>query len=144
MVYSVFSAGKLDVAEWRHFPALLPAGDLRGRPEGEKGLYFLNTLPAACIVRCLPIHALLLARITNRTQTALRTVGPTQAFKALVPSNALHFEHERSQALKCFSALARQVPAYVLELGSDWSSTPAAISELLASLADRRTVGNVG
>jgi hypothetical protein len=142
IVYSLFSAGKLDVAEWRSFPALVPAGDLSGRPPGEKGLFFLNTIPGLCLVRSLPIHAVLLARITDRTQTALFEVDPTQAFKSLVPSNALHFERERSQALKCFSALARQVPAYRLELGSDWSSTPAAISELLAKHADRGAVSN--
>jgi hypothetical protein len=142
MVHSLFSAGKLDVAEWHSFPGFMAAGDVAGRPDGEKGLFFFDSLPGANIVSGFPLRALLLAQITGNRQATLRKVASNEAFKALVPSCALHFQQARGPALQCFSTLARQLPAYVLELGSDLSSSPAAISRLLADLANQGTNGN--
>jgi hypothetical protein len=142
MAHSLFSAGKLDVAAWNAFPAFISAGDVAGRPEGEKGLFFFNRLPGARLVSGFPLRALLLAQITGNRQATLRKVAPNQAFKALVPSCALHFQQARAQALQCFSALARRLPAYRLELGSDLSSSPAAIARLLTELANQGTTGN--
>jgi hypothetical protein len=48
----------------------------------------------------------------------------------------MHLPVARPRALECFNTLVRQLPAYMLELGSDLSSTPAAIRDLLDSYLD--------
>jgi hypothetical protein len=54
----------------------------------------------------------------------------------------LHFPAARARALGCFNTLARQLPAYVLELGSDVHSTPDAIRGLMDETSDSKGIDN--
>jgi len=133
-VHSIYGTAKLAFEELHRFPSLAPAGDLDGRPPEEKVVFFLGVLPAIHFARSLKLRAVLLARIANLPRTCLCPIGSAEAFRAIVPSCALHHPAARAQALKCFNGLVRRLPAYALELGADMRSTPAAIRELLAGL----------
>jgi hypothetical protein len=136
LVHSLYGTGKVFFEEMDRFPLLAPAADTRDRPDGEKALYFLASLPAAHLVRCLRLRAILLTRIMDAPRTKLRATDQAEAFRALVESCALHASAARAQALRCFNGIVRQLPAYFLELGADVRSTPPVIRELLARLSD--------
>jgi hypothetical protein len=130
--HSIFCTGKLDFSEMHRFPSILPAAEMEDRPDDEKVVFFLDRLHSPCVSRRFPLRAILLARISGSMHTSLREMSTAAVFKAIAPSCALHFPAARPRALRCFNDLVRQLPAYVLELGSDVPSVPIAIRELLA------------
>jgi hypothetical protein len=50
----------------------------------------------------------------------------------------MHLPAARPRAFECFNSLVRQLPSYLLELGSDLESTPVAIRELLDRSLDSK------
>ena len=142
LVHSIFATGKLAVSDLGRFPSLLPAAEMKDRPEGEKVVFFFDRLPSIRISRSFSLRAILLARITGSARTGLRRITKAEAFKAIASSCALHFPAARARALGCFNTLARQLPAYVLELGSDVHSTPDAIRGLLDQTLDGKGVSH--
>lgn len=132
-VYSLFSTGKLAEHQLRDFPLLSATGETEGRPHEEKVVLYLTRLAELPIKERLPLRAILLAHITGRRRTALQRLHPARAFRAIVPSCALHYPLARASALSCFGRIVKDLPAYVLELGTDRGSTSAVIRELLAS-----------
>ncbi len=131
-VSSLFSTGKLALRQLDDFPALSAAAETVGRPADEKVVLFLSRLVDRPLMRRLPLRAILLARITGGPGTALRPLSRAAAFRAIAPSCALHFPSARAAALRCFAALVRDLPAHVLELGTERSAIPEVIRALLA------------
>jgi hypothetical protein len=76
------------------------------------------------------ISAILLTRVTPG-RLELRPVGPAEALRALAPSTILQHPHESAGGLAVMSALVRQVPAFVLDLGSDIGAVAPTIRTLL-------------
>jgi hypothetical protein len=140
--HSIFGTGKLDFSEMGRFPSLVPAAELSGRGTEEKVVFFLDRLQDHRMSSTFPLRAILLPHISGSTHTLLREMNAAAAFKAIAPSCALHFPAARPRALRCFNELVRQVPAYVLELGSDVPSVPIAIRELLAQPPIAKGVNN--
>jgi hypothetical protein len=141
-VHSIFGTGKLAVSDLGRFPSFIPAAEMNHRPEGEKVVFFFDRLPSIRIPGGFSLKAILLARITGSARTGLRRISNAEAFKAIAASCALHFPAARLRALGCFNTLARQLPAYVLELGSDVYSTPDVIRGLLDETLDSKGMGN--
>ena len=141
-VHSIFGTGKLAVSDLGRFPSLMPAAEMNDRPEGEKVVFFFDRLPSIRVSRSFSLRAILLARITGSARTGLRRITKAEAFKAIASSCALHFPAARARALGCFNTLARQLPAYVLELGSDVHSTPDAIRGLMDETSDSKGIDN--
>ncbi len=137
-VHSIYCTGKLAVEDLCRFPSLLPGAELVDRPDEEKAVFIFDRFPAVSVSRSFPLRAILLARITGGVRTGLRRISSAEAFRVVASSCAWHFPSMRSRALGCFNALVRQLPAYVLELGSDFDSTPDAIRELLDQTLDAK------
>lgn len=134
LAHSIYGTGKVVFEEMGSFPQLAPAAQTHNRPDGEKALYFLAGLPIAHLVRRLRLRAIFLARIAHRPRTGLREIGQAEGFRALAESCALHAPTSRAQALRIFRGLVQRLPSYVLELGRDLHSTPAAIRGFLDRL----------
>jgi len=130
-VHSIYDTGLLAAEDLYRFPALAPAAASSDCPAGEKVAFFFDRLPAIRLTPSFSLRAILLARISNSRQSRLRGISRGEAFKAIAPSCFMHLPAARPRAFECFNALVRQLPAYMLELGSEWNSTPAAIRELL-------------
>jgi hypothetical protein len=130
-VHSLYGTAKLAVADVDRFPVLHSAPGLDGRPPGEKCVFLLNDVAHVNLQRELPLRRILLARIAHQPITQLRRVTEAEAFKVLAPSCALHFPAQRLKALRCFSAVIRQIPSYLLELGHDFENIPDAICKVL-------------
>lgn len=133
-VNSLFSTGKLAEDQLKHFSVLAASAEVKERPPTEKVVLYLSRLAALPISKRLPLRAVLHAHITGRQETAWRQLTAAHAFRAMAPSCALHFPSARAGALSCFSRLAKDVPSYVLELGTDRGSISTAIHTLLASV----------
>lgn len=133
LVSSLYSTGKLDEHQVQHFPVLSVTSETEGRPHEEKVVLYLSRSAALSIKTQLPLRTILLAHITGRRDTTVRRLAPAHAFRAIAPSCALHFPLARADALACFGFLVKNLPAYVLELGTNYGSIPAAIRALLAS-----------
>ncbi len=130
-VHSIYDTGVLAPEDLYRFPALAPAAATSDCPAREKVAFFFDRLPAIRLTPSFSLRAILLARISNSRQTRLRSISRSEAFKAIAPSCFMHLPAARPRALECFNSLVRQLPAYMLELGSELNSTPAAIRELL-------------
>jgi hypothetical protein len=130
-VHSLYSTAKLAIADTGRFPVLQTALKLDGRPDTEKEVFLLQHAPGVMVKRELLLRKVLLARIAHESYTRIRTATHAEAFKTLAPSCALHFPAHRMRALQCYSALIRQVPVYVLELGNDFARIPETIREFL-------------
>ncbi len=141
-VHSIYGSGKLAAAGLDRFPHLAPAAAPGAPPQGEKTVLHFGLHPAIAVSQGFPLRAILLARIAALPNTRLRPTGRADAFKAIAPSCALHLPAARPSALGCFNELVRQLPACILELGSNFESTPAAIRQLLDGSLDPKGANN--
>ena len=73
-------------------------------------------------------------RITGRPHTRAVPTTHAAALVALAPSTVLQLHTAGSEALQYMARLVREVPAFVLELGSDVSEIPGVILALLDEL----------
>jgi hypothetical protein len=130
-VHSIYGTGVLSAEDLYRFPSLAPAAATNDRPAEEKVALYFDRDPKIRLCRGFSLRAILLAKITDSRRTRLGPAGRGEIFKAIAPSCFMHLPMARPHALGCFNSLARKTPGYVLELGSDLSSTPIAIRELL-------------
>lgn len=84
--------------------------------------------------RSAAITALLLPRLTAG-RLAVRPTGAAEALRAMAPSTILQHAGESATGMALMSALVRAVPAYLLELGSDFAAVAPAIRNMLEDLA---------
>jgi hypothetical protein len=134
VVNSLFSTGKLAERQLPQFPLLYASAMTHGRCYDEKVVLYLSRLAALPLKRKLSLRAILVAQITGKYETELRPLSSGKAFKAISSSCALHFQSTRQDALRCFGGLVRDLPAYVLELGTNSKSIPKIMRELLNNL----------
>jgi hypothetical protein len=98
-VHSLYATGKLAFPELNGFGQLGAACDAASRPEGDKGVLLLERLPGLPLAREMELKALVLPRITRRTHSVVVPASKAEAFRAIVPSCALHLPTERQAAL---------------------------------------------
>ena len=126
-VYSLYSTAKLDPAQMRCFPELLPAVVNADRLATEKALAFLHPHFPDRVARSLPVSAVLLPRITGGADTRFTTASPATALMALAPSTIFQLAGAGQEEFRTLSAFVRQVPCFALELGTDLSQIPGAV-----------------
>jgi hypothetical protein len=137
-VHSIYGTGVLSAEDLYRFPSLAPAAATSDRPAAEKVALFFDRDPKIRLCPGFSLRAILLASITDSRRTKLRPASRGEVFKAIAPSCFMHLPMARPRALGCFNSLARKSPGFVLELGSDLSSTPIAIRELLDRSLDAK------
>jgi hypothetical protein len=130
-VYSLYCTAKLAFEDVAGMPALKGMATIPERPAGEKVVFQLDGESGIRLEPEFEIRALFLARIIPQRETGLRRATPAEAFRSLTGSTSLHLPAQRAGALRCFSTLSRQVPCYVLELGSEIARIPGVISDFL-------------
>ncbi|MSP12356.1 MAG: serine kinase [Chloroflexi bacterium] len=131
-VYSLYGTAKLENDNMYRFPDLHPAISNPHRLEKEKALIYLNRHYPAKMIRGFPIRAILLPRISGNRDTRIFKAGPMAGLAAMAPTTILHLPAGGQAALQKMSRLAKEVPTYILEAGTDLAQIPAAIAGLLA------------
>ena len=131
-VYSLYSSAKLDADNIHRFPHLAFAISNADRLDTEKALLFLHEHCPKKIVTGFPIRALLLPRVTCRSETTLTPASPITGLQALAPSTLFQLPGAGHSAFQIMSKFVKQVPCYHLELGTDLAQIPEVILGLLS------------
>jgi len=131
-VYSLYSTAKLrGIEDLQRFPHVASRMSNVDRLETEKAMIFLNEHYPDQVIAGFPIKAILLPRVSKQTETNLKVATAGAALAALAPSTLFQLPGAGRMALQTMSKLVRQVPCYVLEVGSDLSQIPEVILRLL-------------
>lgn len=130
-VYSLYCTAKLERHNVWRLPHLAPLITNANQPDQEKALIFLSELYPHKLARGFPIRAILVPKITGRRDTKVAPCGRAACLVALAPSTVIHLPGAGAGTMSKLGALARRVPAFQLELGTDLSQIPRVISELL-------------
>jgi len=128
--HSLYATAKLDR---RSIELLGPDPSLITNPgftDDEKAVLDLRRGP---IVTKLPIDGIVVPRLTGVSTLALRRIGAAEALRQIGPSSLVVMPRPRGPALATAAELARNLPAWHLELGEDVLAAVGCIRDLLAA-----------
>jgi hypothetical protein len=134
MVYSLYNSAKINADNVQRLPHLGEKISNPDRLDSEKALLFVHEHYPAKTVAELPIKAILLPRVTGLRETSLKKTPTAQALAALAPSTIFQLPRAGAEAFKFLAAIAKQVPCFTFEVGTDLSGIPTAIEGLLAEV----------
>jgi hypothetical protein len=130
VVHSIYCSGKVHQEDLHRLPHLEPALADGIRPDEKAVFYVEQAFPGRSIAG-FPLRAIVVPRVTDRR--AARAVPGTraEALAALAPSTIFQLHPPARDALAWMAGLVRSVPTFVLELGSDVETLPAALLRIL-------------
>ena len=131
MVYSLYNSAKINADNVERLPHLGEKISNPDRLDSEKALLFVHEHYPTKTVPELPIRAILLPRVTGLRETRLKRTPTAQALAALAPSTIFQLPRAGAEAFKFLAAIAKQVPCFTFEVGTDLSGIPRAIEGLL-------------
>jgi hypothetical protein len=138
-VHSIYCSAKLDPGMLARLPKLLPAlqpvDEPRNEFEEEKALLLLQEHFHTQLARSLPIKALLVPQVTEKQATTIHPVSALTGIRALAPSTMQQISGPDPSAWRAITSLAKQVPCYRIETGSDLELIPDAIADLLERIS---------
>jgi hypothetical protein len=134
--FSLYNACKLlphDVDRFTH--DLTPLDDSI-RSDG-KPTFYLYPAFAGRLPRQRPLSAILLPRVTGKSETDVSPAKPAETWRALVPSTLIRTPTS-PDGIAWLTAFARHVPAWWLNVGTDRQAIPPRIAELIGPAGQRR------
>jgi hypothetical protein len=134
-VHSLYCSAKLKgIPDFNRFAHLLPLVVNRDHLERQKALVLLNDAFREKVTAGFPLRAILLPRITGRTETTIEPSSPIAALKALAPSTLLQLPGDGRETMTQLSALVRRVPTYTLNAGTHMGGIAQGVEALLQRL----------
>jgi hypothetical protein len=133
-VHSLYNTAKLLPQDLDRFP------DLRQRiwnPQSlvehstDKATFFLADSAPDLMSRGFPLRALLVPRVVAQKDSYLTPCGPAAALAAMAPSTVAQLPMANQADMERMAALAANLPAYILHLGSDLSQIPDVVRSVL-------------
>jgi len=131
-VYSLYNSAKLDADHIEKLPHLLSAVSNSKNLDAEKALIFLHNHYPDKLALGFPVQAILVPNVTGLPETRLKKTSPTTSLIALAPSTIFQLPGARHKVLQNLSKFVKQVPNYILEVGTDLSRIPDVILSLLS------------
>ena len=131
-VFSLYGTGKQNPEDLPRFPFLSGAVSNPSELAGGKALYFLNEHFPGKLLKCSPLKAILLPRITNRPFPALQKASGKAALDALAASTVFQLPGAGEETLDAIAALVRKLPCFYLDLSADPNQAPAVILDFLS------------
>jgi hypothetical protein len=128
---SVYGTAKLNADSVQMLPGLASP---HPSPDMPKFIIDVAHAHPRLMQRSVAISMVLVPRVTPGRRALLRPASSAQALRALAPSTLLQHADESATGLALMSRLVRQVPAYILELGSDVPSVGPAIRHVLEAV----------
>jgi hypothetical protein len=107
---------------------------LRLDADDPKHLTPLSGFSPRTLRRCFPLHAIVLPQITHAARTTFRRARGSDAFLAIAPSTQRLFLRGTSELVDKVARVARRLPAFWLDLGTEAEEIAAAIHGLCRSL----------
>ncbi|MBE9125522.1 MULTISPECIES: serine kinase [unclassified Coleofasciculus] len=129
---SIYNTGKKKSDDVERLPFLKSVISNSDRLDTEKALYFLYEHFPEKIISSFPLKALLIPRITGKTDTSLTPTSSTVGLAALVPSTIAQLPGAGKEACQMMMRIVKQIPCYSLNLGTDIGQIPDVILKLLS------------
>lgn len=130
-VHSMYNVVKLTPADLKQFPALNQELQNGVKEDQDKVQVFLNEDFEKQIVAKASIEAILVPRIVHGSLTHLSDITFEEVMAALTTSTLYLLKGSSSEAMKKITRLVNSLPAYYLNLGSDFNASPSVIRKLL-------------
>lgn len=132
--YNLYNTGKVKEDNIRRVPHLKPFISNVDQLDQEKALFFLNKVMPRKLVANFPLKAVLIPRLTGNPSTSLTSAPATASLSALMLSTMKQLAGAGPAAVQVMKSLVAQIPSFYLELGTDLTQIPAAITDLLETL----------
>jgi hypothetical protein len=129
--YSLYNSAKLDSDHLQRFPHLVPRINNADRLGEEKALLFVNHHYPSKMTTQFLVRAILLPRVTGKSETSLSKTSTASGLRALAPSTIFQLPRAGNETFKFLAGFVMSVPCYNLDLGTDLSKIPAVIEGLL-------------
>ncbi len=129
--FSLYNTAKVDADGIRRFPQLAPETTNPGRLDTEKAVLYLARSSIVKTARSFPVRAVLLPRICGTRETTLQETSHAEGSRELAASTLFQLPGAGEEDLKNIASFVRQVPCYVLNLGTDIARIPPTVLELL-------------
>lgn len=129
--HCLYNTGKLHRDHLTRFPSLTAKAVEPIVDEYEKKLIFTHQHFPNQLALSLPLRAIFLPTIVGGKTHRLVSVSPGVALRGLAPSTLFQVSGHGRHHLKVMAGLMRKLPAYRLELGTDFASIPTTIESFL-------------
>lgn len=131
-VYNLYNTAKLNgQADLDRFPQLASRVHNLERLSEEKLMIFLEPHFAHQLRTGFPIKAVLVPRVSGKSETTLQPLTPGAALTALGMSTLFQLSGSGQAALHMMALLVRRMPCYELALGRDVAQIPQVLSSVL-------------
>lgn len=131
MAYSLYNSAKGSTATVARLPFLEPHIQLWDVGGSEKAIWFLHEQMPHKLISQFPLRAILIPRITGGRDTHVEKAPAQAAMFALSLSTYRQLPSANEQVLKRLAGLARRLPAFYLDVGTDMPQIPHQISRIL-------------
>ena len=129
-VHSLYCSGKVHPEDLHRLPHLEPALADGTQPD-EKVVFYVERAFAGRSIADFPLRAIVVPRVTDRRKARALPGTRAEALAALAPSTIFQLHPPARDALAWMAGLVRLVPTFVLELGSDVETIPAALLRII-------------
>ena len=129
--HSLYSSAKIDSAALERIPEVWPAVGNRDRLDKEKAILFLDNGFRHKLTLGFPLRAIVVAKLSGRSETVACRTSPLAAFRAIAPDTILTMLGDARGVLKVLNRLVHQLPCYELILGSDLEGVRRALPRIL-------------
>lgn len=134
-VFSLYNTGKLnDDGDLERQPHFAPWVVNPERSGDEKYVMFLAERVPDRIIDRAPLRAIVMPHITDGRQPRLEPVSSAAALRALAPTSMFQLPGSAGDAFLRMASLARALPCYTLECGSDLAANTGLLEELVENL----------
>ncbi|MGH7834310.1 MAG: hypothetical protein ACREQK_11745 [Candidatus Binatia bacterium] len=132
--HSIYNSVFLKIDHLKRFPNLVPYVT-QGMPHEEKHFVFLSQIVPYRFERDVPIRALVLPRIVDKSNPSFRPASKGEALLALGPSSFLEIPNRGLgvRGLEKIAQLIERVPCFWLETNKDLASIPHRVQEILSA-----------
>ena len=131
LVHSVYAIGKVTGATLERLPFLAPFVVNAGELETEKGIVFVGEAFPRQVVRTLPLRAIVVPRVTGRTETTVESASPSEVLARMAGSTHVQLPNAGEELLRRLGRVVRQTRNVHLLVGTDVAGIGAALLGIL-------------
>jgi hypothetical protein len=132
--HGVYNSNHILPRDADRFPHLKRYVNSGGQLKDDKWVVMLHEAFPGQVLPNLPIRAIALPRIVDQPTSAFRRATKAQALMAIAPSSIGLIEGAMSQSVTRLAELVEHVPAYWVDLGREFRSTPGCIRQLISQV----------
>lgn len=129
-VHSLYSSAKIHRDDLPRFPHLDGVVGRDGREDGKAVFYVGESFPGRAVPG-FPLRAIVVPRVGGRRAARAVRGASATALAALAPSTIFQLHPPAPDALARMAELARAVPTFVLELGTDIRTIPRELLRII-------------